>query len=314
MGTLQSNFVARLRALLPPSWFPQSADPVLLSVLSGGAALLAGNAQQLAYAALQTRISTSTGEWLDITSADFFGENLPRQPGESDANFRKRILAALFVVGPTRRDLERYLYLLTGRTPIIFEPWRIRDAGAWDAPICGWDATGGWGDLLPAQYFVTIYTPRGQGIPNLGGWDDTVGALDIPSQLAWQEARNSQPYLTDTQLLALALLCRPVGTRMWAQITSVTPSLPLAPAPIFNYQPLPAQYGFDSGGAAWDQPCMAAWDTTNGLIEPIGGLDSGYMCLDGDGYGGFWDGSLTAEADGNLLMELNNTGTPLWGE
>jgi hypothetical protein len=159
-----------------------------------------------------------------------------------------------------------------------------------------------------------MFPPIGQGVPNIGGWDTQAGGWDTPAQMAWSQVQDVQPYLTDAQLLRRALECRPVGTRMWARIVSVLPTLPLAPPAPETFVPLVALYAWDSGGAAWDQPSTSAWDWEGGEIMPVAGLDTGYLCFDGFGYGGYIDGTLIEQSNGDLLMTTASNGAALWGE
>src|SRR3978361_501866 len=92
----QSDILSRLKTLLPGGWF-RDATPVLDGFLSGIAWALAQVYALAAYARLQTRILTATDGFLDLISFDFFGNTLPRRALESDAAFRTRIVAELFL-------------------------------------------------------------------------------------------------------------------------------------------------------------------------------------------------------------------------
>ena len=221
----QSAIAQRLRQLLPPSWFPVANDPVLDPLLQGAAWALSSNAAQLAYAALQTRIKTATGEWLDLIANDFFGTTLYRWPNESDTQLRGRILANLFVLGPTRADMSNVLTLLTGRVPLIIEPWRVQDCGEWDGPYMGYDMAGHWGDLLPYQCFIEAYRPIGTGIPYVAGWDQSPSGWDVASQGEWTDASMVEEAVSDQTILAAMVACRPVATRIWTRIES-SPQFP----------------------------------------------------------------------------------------
>ena len=82
----QQDMLARLRAVLPTRWFPDSA-PVLDGLLSGLASGWSWAYQQLQYVKAQTRIATATDVWLDIIAHDFFGNRLVRRTGQE----RRRI-------------------------------------------------------------------------------------------------------------------------------------------------------------------------------------------------------------------------------
>jgi hypothetical protein len=131
MATGDSNdMLERMQALLPRGWFGDSPT-ILTALLKGFAAILANVYAVLAYAKLQTRILTATDGFLDVISADFFGSNLPRRTGESDAAFRNRIVVNLFRERATRKAVIQVLTTLTGRAPLIVEPMRPADTGGY---------------------------------------------------------------------------------------------------------------------------------------------------------------------------------------
>src|SRR5580698_332655 len=117
----QQDVVRRIKAVLPNGWF-QGDTPILDGVMNGIGWALAQAYSLISYARLQTRIATATDGFLDLISFDFFGSMYPRNPQESDSAFRSRIQAELFLERGTRHGLIRALQILTGRTPIVFEP------------------------------------------------------------------------------------------------------------------------------------------------------------------------------------------------
>jgi len=125
-----TDLAARLKAQIPVSWFKSS--PKFDATLQGPAWALSTIYSQITYAALQTRIATATDGFLDLIANDFFGTNLLRLTNETDGAYRTRILANLFVKGPTRANMSAVLALITGRTPDIFEPSNTNDSGGWD--------------------------------------------------------------------------------------------------------------------------------------------------------------------------------------
>jgi hypothetical protein len=165
-----NDMKARLLALLPLRWFPDAA-PVLSSLLAGISEGWAWLYAMLGYVRLQTRIATATDSFLDLIAQDFFGAVLPRKSGETDSAFRARIQAALFRPRATRPALTSVLTKLTGRAPVVFEPARPADTGAWGTML-GYGVAGGWGSLAhPFQVFVTAYRPFGVGLPFVGGYN-----------------------------------------------------------------------------------------------------------------------------------------------
>ena len=209
--------LSRLRALMPKSWFPVNA-PNLSASMQGPAWALSTVYANIAYAALQTRIKTATDGWLDIISGDFFGTALPRLANETDGAFQSRILSNLFVRGPTRASMSAVLTLITGREPAIFEPSNTTDSGGWDSSLY-WDISGGLGDPLPYQSFVTAYRPVGGSI-DLGEWDARM-YWDIAGYLSDAQLTS----VTDGSIIAAVESTRPLGTLVWMRIADqpVTP-------------------------------------------------------------------------------------------
>jgi hypothetical protein len=126
----QTDILTRLKALLPPTWFGDD-HPFITAILTACAEALAWCYSLYVYAQLQTRISTATDGWLDLIAYDFFGNNYGRTAGQSDDVFRNAIKINLFRERDTRYAIEKILEDLTGRTPIIFEPQRPLDTGAY---------------------------------------------------------------------------------------------------------------------------------------------------------------------------------------
>lgn len=214
------DIAGRIKALLPGGWF-RDETPLLDAVLDGIAAPLASTYSLIAYARQQTRIITATDGFLDLIALDFFGATLARRPGESDDAFRLRIRAALLPERGTRRGLVRALELLTGRTPLVFEPARPADTGGYNANSAGYGVAGAYGSLrLPFQAFVTAYRPAGQGIPNIGGYGDPPGAYNTPSRAMYGNMALVQGAVTDADILEIIDAVKPAGVIIWTRIES----------------------------------------------------------------------------------------------
>jgi hypothetical protein len=198
----QSDFVARIKALLPNGWFRDST-PVLDAVLSGIGSALASVYGLTQYARLQTRIATATDAFLDLISFDFFGATLPRRSQEGDESFRARVIAGLFPERVTRRGMYRTLLALTGRAPVIFEPARPKDTGAYNTNTLGYGVAGAYGSLaLPGQSFITAFRPIGQGIPNVAGYGSPAGGYNTGSRLEYASADMIAGTVTDADIYA----------------------------------------------------------------------------------------------------------------
>lgn len=212
----KSDILSRLRGALPNGWFSREA-PILDALLSGAAAIFAFVFDLLAYAKLQTRISTATDGWLDLISADFFGDQLPRN-GRNDAGFRAAIIAALFRERATRNGLAKMLADLTGNTPIIFEPGRATDALCIGAnSYVGVVPVGSLS--MPFQTFAQIKRAPGTGIPTVAGIgsnDFGIGQSGTAALISMDQIIRS---VTDADIYAAAQATKPVGTVVWVAIT-----------------------------------------------------------------------------------------------
>jgi hypothetical protein len=218
-----NDMMARLVALLPLRWFPDTR-PVLSAVLSGLSDGWAWLYNMLGYVRLQTRIATATDSFLDLISQDFFNGALPRRFGETDSAFRSRIQHELLRPRATRPALVAELTNLTGRTPTVFEPARPADTGAW-TQMLGYNTAGGWGSLmLPFQLFVTAFRPLGTGVPNVGGWGHlpagaaaggwNTGAMEYAS-LAMVQSQ-----VTDADINSAIATTVPVAVTAWTRISN----------------------------------------------------------------------------------------------
>lgn len=224
MTSNQGDMLARLRAVLPTHWFPDSA-PVLDGLLSGLASGWSWFYQQLQYVKAQTRIVTATDVWLDIIADDFFGNRLARRTGQSDGAFRSRIQHELFRERATRGSIIGVLEDLTGRAPIVFEPARSTDTGGYASLIgvgggVGYGSAGGWGSLaLPFQCFITAYRPVGSGIATVCGWGGPTGCYGRGT-IEYASLEMVQGQVTDEDIYAAVADVMPVAAIAWTRIAN----------------------------------------------------------------------------------------------
>jgi hypothetical protein len=215
-----SDILSRIKALLPTRWFPD-VSPVLDALLSGPAWALSLIYSLIQYAQLQTRISTATDGFLDLISFDFFGGQLPRRAQEMDDPFRLRILATLLREKVTRNGMIAALVALTGRTPVIFEPARPEDTGAYGVNDIGYGVAGGYGSLqYPAQAFITAYRPSGSGIPFVAGYGSPSGGYSTPSYASWSSLSQIVGFVTDLDIYSAIAKTKAEGTTMWVILAS----------------------------------------------------------------------------------------------
>lgn len=174
-----SDIVDRLVKALPTSWFDDTAkNPggVLYSLLTAWATNHQWMLSEILYAKNLTRLKTATNGGLDTVSMDFFGGQMPRNPGESDASYRVRIAAALFLPRVTRQAIINLLNKFVGVNPLLTQPDYPQDVCVWsDIPGQGqmanppsvsyWDIdvhdinSGRWGDVLPYTGFIDTTIP-----------------------------------------------------------------------------------------------------------------------------------------------------------
>jgi len=213
-----ADMLFRLKAVLPTRWFADET-PVLDAVLSGFAATAAALYGLLAGVRAQARVATASGAFLDMIAADYFGPRLQRRFGQGDAAWRSRILAEMRRDRATRTALVSMLTDLTGRTPVVFEPARPADTGAWNL-VNGYGVAGGWGSLLlPYQVFVTAYRPLGVGIATVSGWGSGAGGYGAGA-IEYAGAAMLAGQVTDADIAASAAGVMPAASIAWLKITN----------------------------------------------------------------------------------------------
>lgn len=208
----------RIKALLPKGWFPDDT-PVLDALLAGLASGLEHVKSLYDYVVLQTRIRTATGGWLDLIGADFFGNKLQRKPNQSDESYRAEILANLFLEKTTRKAIHDVIVALTGQEPVIVEPTRPLDTGAYGVPTSGYGVAGAYGSVsCPYQMFVTVYRPKGTGVPFIGGWGINVGGYSTPGQIEYAPSAVVLSSIVDADILRAIDTTKAAGTVVWVRI------------------------------------------------------------------------------------------------
>lgn len=215
----QPDIVGRLKSVLPNGWFADTT-PVLDAILNGLAAGWTGLFTLLSYVQLQTRIATATDVFLDLIARDFFAGGITRAVGEPDDSLRARIDRALLAPRATRSALASAITDLTNRAPLIFEPARIEDTGAYCvAPTLAYNTAGGWGCLaLPFQCFVHAYRPVGAGVAYCAGYGSGAGGYGAGAfQYASPALAASTVRDTDISLAIAATM--PAATTAWIVIT-----------------------------------------------------------------------------------------------
>jgi hypothetical protein len=189
----QNDCYNRLKAVMPPWFGDPSQTPIINALLQGIAYALSFVYSLWAYAALQTRIKTATDGWLDMIAGDWFGAFLQRRQGQSDASYRALILAWILRERGTRNGVIKVLQDVTGRTPVVFEPNRPIDAGAYSTLMWGYNRAGGYG---------TQSLPRNAALVT-----------------AFRPLNGSQQFgVQDADIYSAVEAVRPAGTTMWVQL------------------------------------------------------------------------------------------------
>ena len=113
------------------------------------------------------------------------------------------------------------LVLLTGRAPLIFEPARPLDTGAYGSSICGYGVAGGYGSLAHnAQAFIVAYRPSSSGIPFVAGYGSPPGGYGTPSRAEWASLSMVTGFVTDSDLFAAVDSAKAAGTTMWTRLSN----------------------------------------------------------------------------------------------
>lgn len=225
------DMAARLKAVLPTGWFPDTT-PVLDGLLNGIGSCFSWLFSLIAYANLQTRISTATDVFLDIIGIDYLGTTVVRKAGQSDESWRRRIKQEILAPKATRPAMVQRLTDLTGRAPVIFEPTMPMDTGGYGysgmtvGTGLGYGLAGGYGNLLlPFQCFITAYRPSGGGVAVVAGYGNPstfnygaggygTGAIEYAS-LAMVLGQ-----VTDADINAAIASCAADATIPWTRISN----------------------------------------------------------------------------------------------
>jgi hypothetical protein len=215
-----------IQQLLPGSWFG-AEETVINAIAAGLADPSEFNFTQMQYIIQQTRLDTSTDDWLDIFAKEFLGQGrFLRRSGESDVDYRARIKTALLRKRGTRLAMVEALTDLTGKAPIIIEPNNVSDTGGWGAHgnpaagggLFGWGVSGCWGSrALHHQCFVTAFRPPGVGIPNVNGWGGYLGGWGVGS-FEWATAAQVSGPVVDQDIYNEVVLTQAAGTIAWTKI------------------------------------------------------------------------------------------------
>ncbi len=214
-----ADMLARLKMVLPSRWFADDT-PILDALLTGLGAAWSDLYTLLVNVKAQTRISTASGIFLDIASADFLGAWLPRRSAESDPAYRLRIQQNLLAPRATRASLGRAIVNLTGRQPVIFEPLNATDTGGYGSGTLGYGVSGGYGSVnLPFQFFVTAYRPNATPISNAGGYNGGPGGYGR-APMFYGDLTTYAGVISDAEIYATVAAVLPSCGIAWTTISN----------------------------------------------------------------------------------------------
>jgi hypothetical protein len=216
----RDDILNRLLAVIPP-WFGDSnTREIILGLLTGYAELGSEIYNQYLYAKDQTRIRTATDMFLDLFSQDYFGVMLPRGDGESDTQYRQRILDNLLREKATRRGMNNAIINITGRTPRIIEPRRPYDCGGYSTACAGYSVGGAYGSVLtPYQAFIDVYRPNLSTVPGVTGYNDTVGGYGH-GYIAYSGLDQLNNQVFDNAILQTINDTKVYGTKVWVRLNN----------------------------------------------------------------------------------------------
>jgi hypothetical protein len=199
---------------LPP-WFGNFLDDFELNALVDGFAESASFIKNLKnYVKTQTRISTSTGFFLDLAAEDYFGDKLRRHSSENDNSYRQRILSNLLAERVTRTGIYKALLNLTGRPPIMFEPWNPVDTNWLDGGFfCDVSCLGGSVGDFPYQGYIIVFRPA-ETIKLFNALDVNQFGVDVNFYCAPE----NQQIITDSDILDLIDRFKAEGVKIWTYI------------------------------------------------------------------------------------------------
>jgi hypothetical protein len=145
------DWALRMVAFFPYPWisdYARSVAGISYAIFLATGTELNYISQQLYYAWQACRLDTAVGDALVLFAQDYFGNNLPKQPGESDNAYRIRIKALLFQPQVTREAIVNAItFAFPGTIVRPIEPWNPSDTGYYGGSYYDYDSP-----TIPALY------------------------------------------------------------------------------------------------------------------------------------------------------------------
>lgn len=220
----QAEWTEALLADFPIPWTSQAArmpGGVLYGMMGACAANLFIINQFLVYGFDACRLPTAFGFELELYADDFYGPgNFPRKTAESDASYRTRIQAGLFIPYTTRGAFIQAITALTGIAPRLVSPWIAGQTAAydwmsyWDIDAPEYPALYGQSDLNYQGFVIAeLPPPTGQEQATAIWGYDAGAAYDIYTGTFWD--LTAQNFITQEDLDNLILRIKAFGITIW---------------------------------------------------------------------------------------------------
>jgi hypothetical protein len=213
-----ADLLQRIKKILPPRWWAWGAT-YRDAVLGGICDAAAWSYSWIPYAALQTRLATATGVWLDIYAYDFVGRFILRG-GTSDSAFRSLLQSTILQQRVTRFGVQQIVTNLLGNvSPRIIEPWSPGDCGGYGCGNIAYGRAGAWGSIqLPGQVFMQLSRAGvgATGVPTVTGYGNTTGGYGVGA-IEYGGVEIAEIGITDQQVYAAIEYSKPTGITAWVQ-------------------------------------------------------------------------------------------------
>jgi hypothetical protein len=279
------DWAARLIFLFPYPWlsdYARSVSGIAYAIFLSIGTELNFISQQMYYAWTACRLQTATNGALDLFAQDYFGNNLPRQPGESDTSYRIRIQALLFQPQVTREAIVNALEsAYPGISVRPLEGWNPSDTGYYADQTSGYKGSyydydsplipSLWGDWTTRYTgYFEIQLPQEVALSyNLWGYD-FAAAYDSETGYFFPLIQESVTLIGQVNQLLTQITA--LGTDIWVKYVvgliapfSTGGSYPIATGLITYTLNLPASTGFYLLFTQLSKP-INVWQTGNSPI------------------------------------------------
>ena len=213
----QTDISTRLMARMPP-WF-SAASAAVTAIFAGVSAAFAQIYAMLSFVVAQMRLGTTSGGFLDMFAADYFGSYIVRRVSQNDAALLARIKALFFMKRNTRAGMIAALTTLTGRAPKIIELMNPGDTGGYRTTGLFYGSAGCYGSLVsPGQVLMVAYRASSGVSANLPGLRTAPAGYRSAGTYYGNLGGGSN--VTDQDILDTINAVRPAGTTAWVRLSN----------------------------------------------------------------------------------------------